>query len=196
MFAVADTHQIPLDEPFFTFSAMLQHANATPKPCTPKDNDRLFDNSFFNELQESNTISMEEILPFETHNQAGSCDDYDYSLDLFNSASLHGMFDTADAPMGWSVTAPNAFYSSLDRTKQRSYKELVEEALSDTSDGTMSLQELYDWLEKTGNTAGRPTKVWKNGIRQALRDDKVWLLELYATGTDGRAEIYQDGEWA
>lgn len=114
MFSVANTHQSPLDEPFFTFSAMLQHANATPKPCTPKDNDRLFDNSFFNELQESNTISMEEILPFETYNQAGSCDDYDYSLDLFNSASLHGMFDTADA----YVTKPSPLnYFLADRRR-------------------------------------------------------------------------------
>lgn len=216
MFSVADTHQSPLDEPFFTFSAMLRHANTIPNPCTLQDNDSMFDNSFFNELQQSNSISMEEIVPFEMHHQAGSWDNYDYNLDLFDSASFHGMFDNEDAyvtkssplnylwltegvqtrPMGWIATAPNALHSSLDKTKQRSYKDLVEEALSNAPDCTMSLQELYKWLDETGNTAGRPTKVWKNGIRQALRDEKVRLLEFYATGTDNRVEIYQDGELA
>jgi hypothetical protein len=71
----------------------------------------------------------------------------------------------------------NTFHSSLNTIKQGSYKDLIYQALSTADDHNMSLQELYDWVEQTDNTAGRRTKVWKNGIRQALRDEKVWLCE-------------------
>jgi hypothetical protein len=84
---------------------------------------------------------------------------------------------------------PDAFHSSSDDIKQRSYKDLTYQALSDTADRNIGLQGLYDWVEKTGNTAGRKQKVWKNGIRQALRDDKVWLYELNTIDTDNREDI-------
>jgi hypothetical protein len=91
--------------------------------------------------------------------------------------------------MEWSPTTRNALYGGLDKTKPRSYKDLIYQALSDAADRTMSLQEMYDWVEKTGNTAGRPSKVWKNGIQKAFRDDKVWLCKLYAINTDDGAGI-------
>jgi hypothetical protein len=96
-------------------------------------------------------------------------------------------------PVEQSRMTPNASHNSLDKIKHRSYKDLIYQALSDAADRTISLQELYDWVEKTDNTAGRPPKVWKNGIRQALRDDKVWLCKLYAMDTDSRVDILQDG---
>jgi hypothetical protein len=77
-----------------------------------------------------------------------------------------------------SATTPNAVHSGFGNQKQRSYKDLVYDALSGTNGGTMSLQDLYDWVEETGNTAGRAREVWKNGIRQALRDVAVWPCEL------------------
>jgi hypothetical protein len=83
-----------------------------------------------------------------------------------------------------SRVTPNAFHNSLDKIKHRSYKDLIYQAPSDTADRTISLQGLYDWVERTGNTAGRQPKVWKNGIRQALRDDEVWLCEIYAIDTE------------
>jgi hypothetical protein len=82
-------------------------------------------------------------------------------------------------PTDRSATTPDAVRSGFGNQKQRSYKELVHDALSGTNGGTMSLQDLYDWVERTNNTAGRAPKVWKNGIRQALRDVAVWLCELY-----------------
>jgi hypothetical protein len=92
-------------------------------------------------------------------------------------------------PVERSQVTPNAFHNSLDKIKHRSYKDLINQALSDAADRTMSLQELYDWVEKTDNAAGRAPKVWKNGIRQALRDDKVWLYELNTIDTDNREDI-------
>jgi hypothetical protein len=84
-------------------------------------------------------------------------------------------------PTDRSATTPDAVDSGFGNKKQRSYKDLVHDALSGTNDGTMSLQDLYDWVERTKNTAGRAAKVWKNGIRQALRDDAVWLCELHSS---------------
>ena len=84
---------------------------------------------------------------------------------------------------------PNESHSGLEKMKRRSYKDLIYQALSEADDRTRSLQGLYKWVEDTKNTAGRLPEVWKNGIRQTLRDDKVWLCELSAMDTNNRAGI-------
>jgi hypothetical protein len=91
MFSVASTQQSPLDEPFFTFSAMLRHA------CTVQDLASMYDNSFFDKPAGSNAISMEEILPFEVYQDGpGDWNEYSHNLDLCDGASPYGISDSEE----------------------------------------------------------------------------------------------------
>jgi hypothetical protein len=93
MFSVATVHQSPLDEPFFTLSAMLRDAEAIPRANILQDLD-MFDNSFFERLPELNTISKEELLSSEYG--MGNRDSYSYSQDLSDSVDFYDLADSEE----------------------------------------------------------------------------------------------------
>jgi hypothetical protein len=93
MFSVATVHQSPLDEPFFTLSAMLRDAEAIPRANILQDLD-MFDNSFFERLPELNTISKEELLSSEYG--MGNRDCYSYNQDLSDSVDFYDLADSEE----------------------------------------------------------------------------------------------------
>jgi hypothetical protein len=92
------TQQSLLDEPFFTFSALLCHANDTPKDYTLRDPASMCGNGFSNTITTSDTILMEEILPSEVYqHETRDWKNYNHSLNLSASASSYGMSDSEES---------------------------------------------------------------------------------------------------
>jgi hypothetical protein len=82
------TQQSLLDEPLFTFSALLRHANNTPKDYTSREPASMCGNGFSNTITQPDTISMEEILPSEVYqHETRDWENYNHSLDLGMSDS-------------------------------------------------------------------------------------------------------------
>jgi hypothetical protein len=96
MFLMAATQQSPLDQPFFSFSAMLRDANAMPKANTLQDPD-MCGNSSFHRIPEPSTISMEELFPSEMDQyEIDNWTAYDHSLGLRESPSFHDLSDSEE----------------------------------------------------------------------------------------------------